>query len=363
MTTVDLSTASMVFPTEVAELVIDACPDRTSLASCSLVSRAWHNRAAFRLFARPIKVVGVPDLDAFMATIRHPLCTIRFLICTLSIKQAASNPSLFNHIIPDLVQLSNITSLELIGNALLSDQALALFRSGFRSLRHLSLRIAFPTSVDALTLVCSFPLLESLHLQARWVGSLSPPRSTLPPTLHTLALDGFLDDALAWLLSCPPPPTLSSLQFHDVANRESGPVIDYFRHVAATVTVFKLSFIDSRAETRFTELNFGPIIHVPCLHTLEIRGHYSNGPHMMTYMLARIVAPNLELVSLNSLLTDHTAPFAWLQLGQQLLQYAHLRKLTVETPKHHQKSIEMVLRDLEERKMLEFSLPTELLIQ
>ncbi|KAF7321704.1 Slu7 domain-containing protein [Mycena kentingensis (nom. inval.)] len=86
---------SMLLPTEVAEQVIDACDgsDTRTLASCTLVCRSWHNRAAFRLFARPLRVVGIPDLEAFVATLRSPICTIHDLIRSLSVQQSSRNPS------------------------------------------------------------------------------------------------------------------------------------------------------------------------------------------------------------------------------------------------------------------------------
>ncbi|KAF7321707.1 ATP-dependent DNA helicase [Mycena kentingensis (nom. inval.)] len=313
---------SMLLPTEVAEQVIDACDgsDTRTLASCTLVCRSWHNRAAFRLFARPLRVVGIPDLEAFVATLRSPICTIHDLIRSLSVQQSSRNPSLLNHVVPVLVELLvNLTSLEILAeHAWLSDAALEALRNGFRSLRHLSLHVTFATSEDCAALLCSFPQLETLDFGARWIGSSAPPTSQLPPTLHTLALDGFMDDALLWLLSFPPNPAITSVEFRDVANREPILIIRYLRHVAATVRVFKVSFIDTRAETHFLDHQFDAIV-LPRLHTLELRGYYDMDAQLVVHMLARISAPELEVVALNMLQSARAD--AWTQLNTMLQRY------------------------------------------
>ncbi|KAJ7859739.1 hypothetical protein B0H13DRAFT_1127070 [Mycena leptocephala] len=242
----------MTLPAEVAELIIDRCQHIPTLSSCSLVCKAWHTRARFRLFSKPVSVVdvpGVPRLKPFVATLQHPLCTLHPYIHALSIRQSSSNAALLNPVIPVLAGLSNLTYLEIVAeNALPSDDCQALFRSNFRSIRHLLLRMTFATCGDAVRLVCSFPLLESLRLHARWIGSSPPPASSLPPNLHTLDLDGFLEDVLAWLLSCPPSPAVSSVQLRDVAEGELRIVLEYVKFVAPTLKDLKLSFLNNRSE-------------------------------------------------------------------------------------------------------------------
>lgn len=245
----------MALPAEVAELIIDRCQHRPTLSSCSLVCKAWHTRARFRLFsAAPVNVVdvpGVPRVKEFVATLRHPLCTLHPYIHSLSIRQSSLSASFLNPVIPVLVGLPNLTSLQIVAeHALLSDECLDLFRTQFRSIRHLLLRMTFATCADAVGLVCSFPLLENLRLYARWIGSTPPPPASLPPNLHTLDLGGFLDDVLAWLLSCPPSPALSSVQVRDIAEHEFGIVFEYVKFLAATLKRFQLSFADKESERR-----------------------------------------------------------------------------------------------------------------
>ncbi|KAJ7091219.1 hypothetical protein C8R44DRAFT_415568 [Mycena epipterygia] len=345
-------------PPEVAELIIDRC-HTTTLHSCSLVCKAWHTRAKFRLFSAPIKVVGVPDVEAFVATLKHPLCTLHTYIHSLSIHQSSSNPSLLNHVIPVLAQLSNLTYLEIVAeNALLSDKSQALFRLNFMSIQHLLLRMTFATCADAVDLVCSFPLLESLRLHARWIGSSPPPGSSLPTSLHTLDLDGFLDDALGWLLSCPTNPAISSLQLREVADRELGIVFKYVRFVAATLKTLRLSFLDISAERNFLEFDFDPI-HTPELRALETTGRRSNDVAMIVHMLSRIHASNLEEISFTSLVSVNPSRVAWAQLEDRLSwhAYAQLRRVTVTTLPHLQSAIQSKLQRLHERHILRFIFP------
>ncbi|KAJ7497465.1 hypothetical protein FB451DRAFT_233662 [Mycena latifolia] len=335
----------MDLPAEIAEVIIDRCQHLPTLASCSLVCKAWHTRARFLLFSAPVKVVGVPAVEAFLATLQHPLCTVHPCIHSLSIHQSSSNPSLLNHVIPVLVRLSNLTYFEIIAeNALLSDESQALFRSNFRSLRHLLLRMTFPTCADAVDLVCSFPLLESLRLHARWIGSSPPPVSSLPVGLHTLDLDGFLDDALDWLLSCPTNKAISSVQLRGVAQREFGIVLEYVRFVAPTLKDFKLSFLDVRTERDFLAFHFDPI-PIPELKTLEITGRNSNDVAMIVHFLSLIHTSHLEEIAFTSLVSVNPGRIAWTQLEQRLSSHAypHLRKITITTLPHLKPAIQQQL--------------------
>ncbi|KAJ6500144.1 hypothetical protein C8R47DRAFT_283913 [Mycena vitilis] len=353
----------MALPDELAELIIDRCEDRPTLSSCSLVCKAWHTRARFRLFSAPIEVVdlpGVARVKAFIATLQHPLCTLHPYIRSLSIRQSSSNAAILNPLIPVLVGLSNLTYLEIVAaNALPSDDAQALFRSSFRSLQHLRLRMTFATCTDAVALICSFPLLETLRLHARWIGSSLPPSATLPTNLHTLDLDGLLDDMLAWLLSCPPSPTVSSVQLRDVAAGELGIVLKYVRFVAPTLATFKLSFIDIRSELNFLETNFDTIQGAHGLKVLEIEGRQSNDVSLVVHLLSRLEASNLEEVSFTSLVSVNPRRLAWRELDHRLSSpaYALLRKVTVTTLPHLRPAVELQLPRLNERHILDFVFP------
>ncbi|KAJ7772527.1 hypothetical protein DFH07DRAFT_952995 [Mycena maculata] len=349
----------MNFPAEVAELIMDRCQHISTLASCSLVCRAWHPRAKFWLFAAPIKVVGVPDIEAFVTTLQHPLCTLHPYIHSLSIRQSSSNPSLLNHVIPVLARLSNLTSLEIVAeNALLSDESRTIFRSNFRAIRHLLLRMTFSTCADAADLVSSFPLLESLHLYARWIGSASSPASSLPVGLHTLDIDGFLKDALGWLLSYPPSPALSSVQLREVVARELEIVIQYVRFVAATLKSFKLSFLDVRAESEFLGSRLD-VIRTPELRVLEITGRDCNDAALIVHMLSSLEAPLLEELSFTNLISVNPRQFAWAQLEHRLCSpaYVHLRKVTITTLPHLRPGIRSQLQRLHDRDLLDFVFP------
>ncbi|KAF7315508.1 ATP-dependent DNA helicase [Mycena indigotica] len=340
----------MTFPTEVAELVIDACDNSSTLASCASVSRAWHNRAVFRLFERQtIHVVGLTALEAFLSTISHPLCTIHSSIRSISISSVTS----LNGFIPILAGIPNLTSLQLTGDTLLNDAAQTTFKQSLYDLRHLSLDITFPTSTAAISLVCSLPLLESLSLHGRWVGALSPPPLDLPATIHTISLGGMLDDILLWLLSRPPPPALSFLQFRDVGTRQSlRSVLEYLPQVSKTVTVFRFSIADIGTENHFTH-GIPESLHFRVLHTLSIDKHYANPPRLLILFLMLLDAPNLEFVSINSLGMTVIYSHAWTHVGVQLLEHPKLCKFTVRTNAQHHPGLRQALRALDVRDMLE----------
>ncbi|KAJ6499068.1 hypothetical protein C8R45DRAFT_1093330 [Mycena sanguinolenta] len=353
----------MALPPEVAELILDRCQDRPTLASCSLVCKAWHTRARFRLFtAAPViasDVPGVPRVRELLATLQHPLCTLHPYIQSLSIRQSSLSASWLNPVIPALIELSNLTSLEIIAeHSLLSANSQALFQTHLRSLRHLSLRLTFTTFLDAITLVCSFPLLESLRLHAQWIGASPAPPSSLPPNLHTLDLGGFLEDVLAWLLSCPPSPAVSSVQLRDVAHGEFGIVFRYLRFVEATLRTFHLSFLDKRSEKTFLDSNFD-VIHAPGLRTLGVEGRLSDDVTLMVHLLACFDASKLEEISFTCLIAvNHRRP-AWTQLDAQLSSPANicLRKVAITTLAHLRSGIKAALPRLDERHILDLVFP------
>ncbi|KAF7376347.1 ATP-dependent DNA helicase [Mycena sanguinolenta] len=353
----------MTLPPEVAELVIDRCRDRPTLASCSLVCKAWRTRARFRLFAAaPViafDVPGVPRVRELLATLKHPLCTLHPFIQSLSIRQSSLSASWLNPVIPTLVGLSNLTSLEIFAeHSLLSAESQALFQTHFRSLRHLSLCLTFTTFPHAVTLVCSFPLLESLHLHAQWIGASPASPSSLPPNLHTLDVGGFLEDVLVWLLSCPPSPAVSSVQLRDVAHHEFGIVFRYLRFVEATLKSFHFSFLDKRSEKTFLDSNFD-VIHAPGLRALGVEGRLSDDVTLMVHLLAHFDVSQLEEVSFTCLIAvNHRRP-AWAQLDAQLSSPANicLRKVAIITLPHLESGIKAALPCLDERRILDFVFP------
>jgi len=222
----------------------------------------------------------------------------------------------------------------------------------------LLLRMTFATCADAVCLVCSFPLLESLRLYARWIGSSAPPNLSLPLSLHTLDLDGFLSDALGWLLSCPRSSAISSVQLREVAAGELGIVFRYARFVAASLQSLKLSFLDLRAERDFLAFDLD-VIHTPELRALEITGRDCNDAALIVHMLSKLHTSYLEEISFTNLISVNPRQFAWAQLEQLLSGhvYAHLRKVTITTLPHLRPGIQSRLRRLHEREILDFVFP------
>lgn len=357
---------AMALPAEVAELIIDRCQHRPTLSSCSLVCKAWHTRARFRLFSTPVTVVdvpGVPRVKEFMATLRHPLCTLHPYIYSLSIRQSSLSASFLNPVIPVLVGLPNLTSLQIVAeHALLSDESYALFRTHFRSMRHLLLRMTFATCADAVGLAFSFPLLESLCLHSQWIGSSPPPPSSVPPNLHTLDLGGFLADVLAWLLSCPPSPAVSTVQLRDVAANEFGIVFEYLKFVAATLKTFQLGFADQESEKHFLNSNFD-VIQTPELRAIGVEGHRSDDVTLLVQLLSHLRASHPEEVSFTCLIAVNSRRPAWAQLDTQLTSPPNpwLRKVIVTTLPHLQRGIQAALPRLNERHLLDFIFPEGLL--
>ncbi|KAJ7747343.1 hypothetical protein B0H16DRAFT_1726112 [Mycena metata] len=262
-------------------------------------------------------------------------------------------PQLGSLKIPALVGLSNLTSLDIhIEKALLADEANALFCTHFQSIRHLSLRIIFATCADAANLVYSFPLLESLHLCACWIGSSPPPAATLPINLHTLDLECFLDDVLRWLLSCPPSPTISSVHIRGVslALRELKTVFQYLKFIAPTLKSLKMGSISN--ENTLTDLNLG-IVDMPQLRNLEFPDRYSR-VHMIVRLLSHIRAP-LEHISFCCFLAINPSSAAWAELEERLSgpAYPRLRKLTISTLPHLQRVLQAKLPRLHQLGVLE----------
>ncbi|KAJ7045751.1 hypothetical protein C8F04DRAFT_1249133 [Mycena alexandri] len=345
-------------PAEVAELIIDRCDHLGALSCCSLVCKAWHTRARFCLFSGPVKVVGTTKIEAFVATLQNPLCSLHPYVHSLSIYDWSNSRPLLNYVIPALVGLSNLTSLDIdIEKALLADEANALFCTHFRSIRHLTLRIIFATCADAVNLVCSFPLLETLRLHSRWIGSSPPPIASLPVNLHTLDLGCFLYDVLNWLLSCPPSAAISSVHLRDVSVRDLETVFQYVRFVATTLKSLIICFLGP--SENITDLNLG-IIDLPELRSLEISGRYSR-VHMIVRLLSHIRAP-LEHISFYSFLSINPSSVAWAELEERLSgpAYPRLRKVTISTRPHLQRAIQAKIPRLHQLGVLEVVFPEKL---
>ncbi|KAJ7287823.1 hypothetical protein C8J57DRAFT_596831 [Mycena rebaudengoi] len=347
-------------PTEIAELIIDHCDsqDTRTLLSCSLICKALHSHARFLLFqSRPVKLVDIPDIEAFVATIQHPLCTLHPHIHALSIHQCGSNLSILNHVVPALRSLSHLTDLEIVAkNALLSDQYQAILHA---SVHTLTLRMTFVTFADVVALVCSFPSLEILRLHGRWNNSPAvSPVLRLPRTLHTLELDGFLDTALSWLLSYPANHTLRSLQLRDVAAREIGVVFQYLKLIGTTLRHLQLSFLDNLAEHTFLTSSLDSI-HTPSLHTLKIQGRNTSDISMVLHFLSCIRTSSLEEISFSSLVHHDAGAQPWAQLDVSLARptYAALRQVSIFTHPSFQAGIISKLHRLHERQILCFVVP------
>ncbi|KAK7005747.1 ATP-dependent DNA helicase [Favolaschia claudopus] len=343
---------------EVAELVIDACEHRPTLSNCSLVCKAWHTRARFRLFSTSttttaVDVPGVPRVQEFVNTLRHPLCSLHPYIHTLSLSQYSRDASWLAHVLPDLARLPNLTSLELVAtsDSLLSEASLALFRTEFLGLRHLSLHATFSTCSDATSLICSFPLLESLCFYPQWIGSSRAPAAILPPRLHSLDVGGFVEDLLAWLVVCPPSATLSSVRIRDLARHELWIMFRYLSHAAESLEMFKLGFMDMASERRFLDSNYDAV-DTPRLSSLGVDGDV----RLLIHLLHHLRAPRLEEIFFTCNYTVDLSQPSWQQLELlfSLPGHARLRKVAVTTLPHLQSAIQIALPRFHELRLLEF---------
>ena len=159
-------------PEEILDLIVDYLRnDRTTLKACCLVSQSWVPRTQRHLFAR-VEFCGIKRLsfESWMKIFPDPSTSPARHARTLTI----SGPALFAITSPDAnawLRSFHLVEQLVVDHAGLQDGKLSSFvrlRGLSSTLR--SLGLSYPTIApsEVSGLVCSFPLLDDLHLRSYW---------------------------------------------------------------------------------------------------------------------------------------------------------------------------------------------------
>ncbi|KAJ7158409.1 hypothetical protein C8R46DRAFT_1109117, partial [Mycena filopes] len=157
-------------PTEILERIMDALPDRKSVARCGLVSSEWTPRSRYLLFSTVH--LGRSDFPAFLALLGSRTCTFASFVCTLCI-DAGDKVASFHALVTSAVfgRLARVRSLQLsnIDWTALSFSEQRVIESNltlrFPELTKLALlRASFHDLKSTLRLASGFPHLKHLRL-------------------------------------------------------------------------------------------------------------------------------------------------------------------------------------------------------
>ncbi|KAF8055243.1 hypothetical protein FPV67DRAFT_872953 [Lyophyllum atratum] len=208
-------------PQELVDVIIDHLrDDRTALATCSVMCKAWLSRSRSHLMAdfsiSPYDLI----IDAVdIASIFSPY-TRNLLL------------NFYAYSLPHEIDLfPSITSLYIMRSEINQGMQYRL-SAAFTLITHLELRNTRFAAFDVLAnLLCSFPRIQTVMLVGcSWLKETEPSARISPPRgWHTLSIDlSSLDTFLAWFTSLDPLPTLSRLRIDQ-------PHEEHLKHVGAAI--------------------------------------------------------------------------------------------------------------------------------
>ncbi|KAJ7502516.1 hypothetical protein B0H11DRAFT_641270 [Mycena galericulata] len=185
-------------PPEVLDFIMDGNRTRSkkkTLASCSLVCKAWLQSSRYHLFSEFDVYVGPHVGASFLQLLDNPLCTFRYCIRSVSIYPGAPDLQGTAHLgdstITTLAKMKNVTTLRIHNHrGLISKPKLSLLASTFSEITTLRITNSFPCFNDAIEFVALFPALTALDFYPYCVEPTPTtlPGTSLPPKLRSLHL-------------------------------------------------------------------------------------------------------------------------------------------------------------------------------
>ncbi|RDB18300.1 hypothetical protein Hypma_000550 [Hypsizygus marmoreus] len=324
-----------VIPQELIDAIIDHLfSDRSALAACSLVCKAWISRSRHHLLSdvclSPITVpfiLSLPPPSAFASYGRR-----------LMIRSMASLPDGIEH-------FSSIEAL-FINHFNHGPATLSRLPSIFPVITVLELQSDLIVTFNLLiNFICSFPLLRTLTLSRFWLTSpeLTPNNLRLPESLRELNIrTPKLNFVLNWLNSLEHTPRLSTIRMYDLLEEHIPSVSDTLRVLGSSLQHLELELWDHAHADIFCEhinFNHNTALRSFTLHNgwpklfrdlLESGIHHSQLEEATVTIYADRV-PHLDLLdwaSLDRLITDPRTAFRLTRLTFRVFTLSEMSEVT-----------------------------------
>ncbi|KAJ6498813.1 hypothetical protein C8R45DRAFT_95663 [Mycena sanguinolenta] len=181
-------------PPEIVDSIIKLyAEDRTTLSSCSLVSKSWLQTSRYHLFGDLTLHLGGLHEAKFLALLEHPLCSFSTSVRKLWIlpSQGTDLSKRVNHTITQLGKLTAVRTLRIHRQKIIPLQTLSALAAAFKDITTLVMMIRFAVWSDAIQFMCAFPLLEEVHFEPVRTppGDYPSADIQMPPRLRSLHID------------------------------------------------------------------------------------------------------------------------------------------------------------------------------
>ncbi|RDB30053.1 hypothetical protein Hypma_013885 [Hypsizygus marmoreus] len=227
-------------PLELIDIIIDHAHDNPPLlAACSLVCKAWFPTSRYHLFENA--TLNADNAYPFIKLLNSDSPTVIPYIRRIEAKDNREGTPWLSDLLPCLIALTSVTSISITSsfeNNPLSTRILYTLHA-FDTLVELKLsECEFNDFAEVQSLICAFPLLESLYLEADWPkpSAITPTQGCPSPHLRELYLRCEMSHVLEWFLMQPHVAPVSTLTLHGINTFELPVVSRYLETLGPALT-------------------------------------------------------------------------------------------------------------------------------
>ncbi|KAF8066960.1 hypothetical protein FPV67DRAFT_1582634 [Lyophyllum atratum] len=226
-------------PLELVDLIIDhGHADYSLLTACSLVCKAWFPAARHHLFSNA--KLNATNASSFVDLVNSASSTIIPFVRRIDARDNCEDGRWVEDLFGSLTSLPSVKSISLVSSCdtTLSRRTLSNLRSFGRLVELRLSECAFGDFTEVQELICSFPVLESLYLEADWPEprTITPTKTSPSPHLRELYLRCEMSHVLEWfLMQCDLAP-VSKLTLHGLDSFELPVVGRYMETLGPELT-------------------------------------------------------------------------------------------------------------------------------
>ncbi|GLB41259.1 hypothetical protein LshimejAT787_0904740 [Lyophyllum shimeji] len=226
-------------PPELIDLIIDhAHADRSLLAACSLVCKAWFPAARHHLFSNA--KLNAENASSFVNLINSASSTINPFVRHIDAKDNCESGRWVEDWFAKLTSLPFVTSICFTSSCdtVLSQTTLRALRSFDRLVDLRLVGCQFADFIEVQELICSFPVLQSIYLEADWPEpfAITPTETSPSPHLRELYLRCEMSHILDWFLMQPHVAPVSKVTLHGLDAVELPVVGRYLQALGPVLT-------------------------------------------------------------------------------------------------------------------------------
>lgn len=221
--------------------------DMATMIRCGLVCRTWLTISRPHVFQKIC--LDSRNADEFASLIMHSMSTIPPSVQKLElVPSPPPDPRWLRRLVPFLGFLADVSFLQVenVDWSALHSNSRKNFVSTFNTLTELYLgNMTFVELSEVVTLISSFPLLESLALsQVSWTSSQSAgARHRLPPSLKKLKLlSTQIHPILSWILSHDQPHRIKTLGLTSIRDADSKALRQYMAILGPRLEAITMGF-------------------------------------------------------------------------------------------------------------------------